>query len=138
MRNLVSLGHVNSLPFSIFSDLENDLEKVFKSEKNTAFIPRCDISEAEGQYLLSLDVPGVKKEDINIEVIENQIKISGKRENTFTDSFHIEKKYGEFERSMALPQDVKKDSISATFKDGVLEIKLEKQEKVLPKKIQIS
>jgi len=115
------------------SEVKNDI----------AFIPVVNTREADDAYYIEVELPGVKKEDINIDVNEDTLTISGERkikEEHKDDTFYkVESVYGKFERSFSLPEDVDTDKIEATSKNGVLEIKIPKVQKVekAPKKIEI-
>jgi HSP20 family protein len=106
-----------------------------------AFTPVTDLIETDESYLLSVDLPGIKKEDIKIEVVENTIVISGERQvqkRTENEKFqHSEKNYGYFKRSFSLPKSVDANAIQALHQDGVLEVTLPKTQEVKIKKIEV-
>lgn len=111
--------------------------------KNSDFIPSVNTREGEDAYYVEVDLPGVKKEDISIDVNDNVLSISGerktKKEDKEDDYYKVESSYGKFERSFTLPENVDTENIQAESKDGVLEVvipKIEKAEKK-PKKIEI-
>jgi HSP20 family protein len=112
-------------------------------KRDIAFVPVVNTREADDAYYIEVELPGVKKEDINIDVNEDTLTISGERkikEEHKDDNFYkVESVYGKFERSFSLPEDVDTDKIEATSKNGVLEIKIPKIQKVekAPKKIEI-
>lgn len=97
---------------------------------DSAFVPAAEIAETEGQYLLNMDLPGMAKEDIKIEVAENRLTISGERKRgPRPDDYKIqryEKTYGSFKRSFTLPDSVQADKIEALYENGVLELHLPK------------
>ena len=103
--------------------------------------PAVDLREEDGQYLLHADMPGMKKEDIDINVENNVLTITGERRfesEVQKDTYHrIERAYGKFVRSFTLPTRVLADKISAAYKDGVLEVSIPKAEESKPKKIAI-
>ena len=105
--------------------------------------PRFEVLNTEDAYRLRADLPGMVKKDINIEIINDQLTISGERtnENDFTknDSNYSEFNYGQFKRTFNLPDDVKQDKIKASMKDGVLSLEIPRLEKIKPqiKKISI-
>jgi HSP20 family protein len=104
-----------------------------------AWTPALDFSETADNYIVRLEVPGVKQEDIEVTLQNNVLTIQGKRERAEEhkdETLHrVERVYGSFSRSLTLPSGVKADDISATYKEGVLEICLPKSEEVKPKKI---
>ena len=108
------------------------------------YAPVCEILDLEKHFTISLDVPGIKKEDIDIdiEIKENQLYVSGERKSeTMTEQDKVvrsERTYGKFSRSFTLPANVKADAIGARFENGVLELTLPKEEKTMSRKIEIS
>lgn len=124
------------------SFLDNFIEKS-PLIKNSDFIPSVNTREGEDAYYVELDLPGVKKEDINVDVNDNIVTISGERkinkEDKEDDYYKVESSYGKFERSFALPENVDVDNIHAKSQDGVLEVVIPKLKEVekKPKKIEI-
>jgi HSP20 family protein len=95
------------------------------------FQPSCDVSETKDHFLVSFDMPGVKKEDVKIEVQGNQLLISGERQRTIQDdngesTLHHERMYGRFERAFTLPSTIATDKIEAHYENGVLNIACQK------------
>lgn len=123
---------------------EKELERFFDvfSNNETQFAPACEIHDEEKMYSISLDIPGLSQEDIEIEVKDNHLHITGERKFTKkTEKNNVlrsEKRYGKFSRVFSLPQNINSDAIEASFENGVLEITLPKEEKSQTKKIQIS
>jgi HSP20 family protein len=111
--------------------------------KKSDFEPLVNTREGEHAYHVELDLPGMKKEDINVDVKDNVVTISGerktKKEIEKEDYYRIESSYGKFERSFTLPENVDVENIHAESQDGVLEVIIPKLEKVenQPKKIEI-
>jgi len=100
--------------------------------------PRMDVSEEENKYAVTLDIPGLAKEDISIKVENGTMKIEGERKEERTGKYHLtERAYGRFYRSFALPDDVDAEKIEAKAANGVLEISLPKNQKALPVEIKI-
>jgi HSP20 family protein len=102
----------------------------------------CDVDETESHYLMSFDLPGVSKDDVKIEVVDNQLVVSGERKSEMNDdknNRHVtERYYGSFRRSFSLPSKIDADRIEADFKDGVLHIAVPKSEALKPKQIKIT
>ncbi|MDD2383894.1 MAG: Hsp20/alpha crystallin family protein [Sulfurospirillaceae bacterium] len=94
------------------------------------FKPTVSTREGEFAYHIEVDLPGVKKEDISIDLNENQLVISGERnykeERKEADYYKVESSYGKFQRTFALPDNVDKENLEATSADGVLEVVLPK------------
>jgi HSP20 family protein len=106
------------------------------------FQPSCDIHEAKDHYLVSFDMPGVKKEDIKIEVQGNQLMISGERQREVREEngeaiLRHERVYGKFERTFALPTSIDADKIEAYYENGVLNVALPKAESAKGRTIQV-
>lgn len=123
--------------------LEKELEKFFDVfSKEDYFAPSCEILDEEKSYKISLDIPGLKQDEIDIEVKDNHLYISGERkmsENTKREAYlRSERRYGKFSRVFSLPQNVNADNIEARFENGVLDLTLPKEEKSSTKKIKIS
>lgn len=101
-----------------------------------------DITESEDTYQLSVDLPGLSKEDVSIIVEDNRLTIRGDREEEARsdgeDIVRMERAFGSFYRTLRLPTSVNEEEITATFEDGVLTVELPKREKSKPKKIAIS
>jgi HSP20 family protein len=108
----------------------------------TSFQPSCDITETNSHYLVSFDMPGLKTEDIKIEVQNNQLVISGERHYVMNEdgdgtTLHHERSYGKFERTFVLPSTINTEKIEAHFQDGVLNVALPKAENAKGRSIQI-
>jgi len=116
-------------------------ENVVKTEKGLPRVkPATDIIENEDGFLLLLDMPGVDKEHLIIDLNEDEIKISGKAEYDAPEKRkigHVEFGSGEYFRSFTLSHIVDKERIKATLKNGVVEIVLPKAAKAQPRKIEI-
>jgi HSP20 family protein len=107
----------------------------------TAWAPALDISERKDAYLVTVEVPGVEPEDLDITMEDGLLTIKGERQFTSESSeqqFHrVERRYGAFRRSITLPAQVQADQIEATFDNGVLQIVVPKAEEAKPKRIQV-
>ncbi len=109
------------------------------------FNPKIDISEDENSIYVEAEIPGVKKEDLNISLQDNILTISGekkgesKEENKEKNYFRTERTYGSFTRSFTLPSEINTDSIDAQFDNGVLKVKIdrEKPKAIKEKRIEI-
>lgn len=93
---------------------------------------KVDLKEDENNYILEADLPGIKKENIDIDIKDDYLTVSAKREDNAEDNtenyVRRERRYGEFKRSFYI-DNVEKNTIDASFKDGVLKIILPKKEK---------
>lgn len=106
------------------------------------FSPTCDVHENDREYLMSFDLPGVKKDEVKIEVYGNQLTISGERKREQKEEskgrLNSDRFYGSFFRSFFLPSEVNADLAEAHFENGVLKITLPKMEKNNSKQIPIN
>jgi HSP20 family protein len=97
--------------------------------------PQVDIGATDKEYTITVEVPGVKQEDVKIEVADNTINIRGKKKHEAKEKdknyYRVERSYGSFQRILSLPEDVDQEDIWAKFNDGVFTIKMSR--KVLPK-----
>jgi HSP20 family protein len=113
----------------------------FERMGEVTWAPRADIHETDREVLIDLELPGIKKEDIKIEVKSNFLTVSGERkQERKTDTpegSRLERHYGEFERSFTLPDTVSEDKITAAYSNGVLTITLPKSEKAIPREVEV-
>lgn len=148
MRNLSTWD-----PFRDLINLQNRINRVFNDTARSAspegeerfdsgsWTPVVDIKETGDSFEIKADVPGMKKEDISIDIGDNTLTIRGERkfegEGSNNDYIRVERPYGVFSRSFALPQNVDSQNIKAKYKNGILELVLPKKEEAKPKKINI-
>jgi HSP20 family protein len=115
------------------------LPSLFSEE--ATFTPAFDVSETDKELIVKTEVPGMDKKDININLSDGILTITGEKKQEKEDkneSYHsVERRYGKFSRSMRLPFEVEVDKVDATYKDGVLKITLPKSEAAKPQKIEI-
>ena len=105
-----------------------------------SLVPQADIYEEKGQLVMKTELPGIDKEDLDITLEGDRITIKAeKKEEVNEDAIHHtrERYYGQYFRSVTLPYHIEKGEISATFDNGVLELRLPKAEEVKVKKIEI-
>jgi len=107
----------------------------------TAWAPALDISERKDAYLVTVELPGVEADDLEITLEDGLLTIQGERQFTSESSeeqFHrIERRYGAFRRAITLPAQVQAEQIQASFDNGVLQIVVPKMEEAKPKRIQV-
>ena len=106
------------------------------------WVPAMDVVETEDRYVLRADLPGMSESDVNIELDDNVLTISGERksehEHRGEGYYRVERASGSFSRSLTLPEGVDADSIQASFDSGVLEVRIPKPEQPKPRKVPIS
>lgn len=119
----------------------NDFDRGFTASGRTGFVPAVDVVEHKDAYVLRAELAGVAREDINVEVKDNHLVLSGKKEAApRVEEGHyryVESRSGNFSRSFELPRNVKADAIEATFKDGALTLRIPKADEARPKTIEI-
>ena len=103
--------------------------------------PRVDIAETDKEFVIKAEIPEVKKEDVKVTVDNGVLTISGERKQEKEEKgkkFHrVERYYGSFTRSFTLPDNVKENNIKASFKDGMLNLQIQKTDKAKPKAIEV-
>ena len=134
-------------PTSIFDDMDKMISNVFENDWNfpvrskTNWSPPVDVKETGDSFTINADIPGLTKKEVNVNVANGIVSISGERkfdEKKESDNYHYrERQYGSFLRTFNLPETVKEETITASFKNGTLSIELPKQEVTLPKERQI-
>ena len=106
------------------------------------WIPAMDLVEDEGHYVLRADLPGVSEDDVNVELEDDVLTISGERKSEHEErreGYHrVERASGSFSRALTLPEGVDADAIEAQFDKGVLEVRIPKPEQRKPQRVRIS
>ena len=130
--------------FSEFDNLFNSFISDFPTsyERSSSWTPKFEVLNTDNSYRIRADLPGMIKNDVNIEVANNTLKISGERVNDIVESNdynYSELSYGKFSRTFNLPDDVKDNEIKASMKDGVLALEIPRVKPIKPevKKIKI-
>lgn len=137
--------------FSALEELSHDMERVFDSllgrtvgtvlrGSDTPMVPPADVSETDEAYRVAIDLPGVVPADVSVEVLDNQLIVSGERQAaTETDcrKLRTERPTGEYRRAIPLPGEVDVAAIEADYAAGVLSITLPKVAPKQPTKIKI-
>lgn len=126
------------------SSLESFFDDMWGADRTTekqAFLPAVDVEETENQYLLKMDLPGFKKEDIKIDLHNNRLTLSGERKSEKVEknkNMHLEERtFGEFKRTFELPENVDDEKVDASYEHGVLYLKLTKTNGHSPRRIEI-
>ncbi len=135
------LARTGSDRFALLRQLTSEMDRVFDDSlwsrfgfpalRNVAvpsggWSPRVDVFEKDNRLVTKVDLPGVKKEDVTVEVTDGHLALSGQRqresEEKKDDVYRSEREYGSFYRTVPLPEGVKLEDVKATFADGVLEV----------------
>jgi HSP20 family protein len=139
-------------PFYEIERIQNEMNRLFDSslvgsgDRNNkslsgAWNPAIDVYDAKDKIIVKADVPGMKKEDIDVSVHKDMLIIKGEKkyenENKEKDFVRSERYYGSFSRAIRLPSDIDSDTVEAVYKNGVLELALAKREQDRPKQLKI-
>lgn len=126
-------------PFADFDRLRRELAGPVQGQ---TFAPAVDIEEQDSAFVLWAELPGVKREDLHIEVDDDVLTIKGERKfeakEEETKRFQrVERRYGAFQRRFSVPQHVDASGIEANLSEGVLELRLPKKPEVTPRRIEV-
>ena len=138
-------------PLRELTTLQNEMNRLFGPVFDTPsptnggtmrrWMPAMDLVETEDHFVLRADLPGLSEEDVNIEVEDRVLTVSGERKAEHTESkdgYHrVERAFGSFSRSLTLPEGIDAEAVSASFDRGVLEVRIPKPEERKPRKISI-
>lgn len=124
-----------------FSDIMDEFFNDALNAGNGNFVPSIDISESDDQFLITAELAGMNKDDIDISLENGRLTISGERnfkQEEEGKTFHrVETKYGSFNRSFQLPDNVDEESVEASYENGLLNITIDKAENKVKKQIEI-
>ena len=120
-----------------FSLLEPSWWPRLRMQEMEEVAPKVDIFEEGDNFVVKAEIPGMKKEEIEVNLTDDMVTISGEKKKEEKvekkDYYRFERSFGSFSRSFRLPKDVQADKAKATFKDGVLELKVPKTEEAKKK-----
>lgn len=138
-------------PFAEMTKVQETVNRLFEEAFSPAparegtwtrsWEPAVDIFETDDAILLKVEVPGIGKEQVSIEVKDGMLTLSGERKfekEVNEEQYHrVERSYGAFHRTFTLPSSVDADRVEASLRDGVLEIRLPKREEAKPRQIAV-
>jgi HSP20 family protein len=138
-------------PVRELNSLQQEMNRLFSTFFDTPttgnggparrWIPAMDLVETDEHYVLTADLPGLTQEDITLEFEGDVLTLSGERKSEHAERkegyYRLERATGSFSRSLTLPEGVDAEAVSATFKNGVLEVRIPKPEQRKPKKVSI-
>jgi len=134
--------------FDRLASMHEELDRVFESTFSSPFrslgtftrwTPSVDVYQDKDQFTVVAEIPGLKKEDIEVSLHGDTLTISGERKSQEKEEgLRTERFFGKFQRSLTLPSAVSADKVRASYKDGVLEVVLPKAEEAKPKQIEVS
>jgi HSP20 family protein len=138
-------------PFRNMSDIQGEVNRLFDSffgrpvggsaQTGHQWAPVVDMYETKDDLVVTAELPAVREKDVNVSISGDLLTIRGERrfETELKDQnfLHVERAYGKFDRMVQLPLAVQADKVKATYRDGVLEIRLPKAEEIKPREIKI-
>lgn len=150
-NNVLSIWNTGLGPLG---DLRREMDRFFDDfwsaspavrnlqQADATWMPACDVEEEEDHYLLTLDMPGVPKDRIKLEIVNGQVIISGERhqeqKGRANGAWYAERRRGRFQRSFTLPAGVDADKVEANYQDGTLRVFVPKAESAKPRQIKIT
>ena len=127
---------------SIFSEFGRPVAGENESLSSLSFVPPVDVYEDTQKLSLRMEIPGVRLEDIDVQIENNTLTVRGERRFSSEDkeeNFHrIERRYGSFARTFNLPQTLETDNVVATCEHGILSIAIPKKPEAKPKQIKVA
>jgi HSP20 family protein len=136
-------------PIRELDSLQGDMNRLFdrffegRAANGTSrrWIPAMDLVETDDHLVLRGDLPGMTEDDVDIEIKDSVLTVSGERRAEHEDKgegYHrVERAFGSFSRSLSLPQGIEPERVEANFKDGVLEVRIPKPAEAKPTRVQI-
>jgi HSP20 family protein len=142
-------------PVRELSSLQNEMNRLFNAFFETPssgggnggagpvrrWLPAMDLVETGEHFVLKADLPGLSQEDVNIELEDNVLTISGERKAEHEEKregfYRMERSFGRFRRALTLPEGIDADAITAGFDKGVLEVRIPKPEERKPRRVAI-
>jgi len=132
-------------PFREFGDFPSRvsrmMEEAFGEARPSLLAPKVDITESDDEYAVAAELPGVKKDDLTLEIEEGVLTIRGEkkeeRDEKKEKGRRLERYYGAFSRSFSLPSDANADKVEASFTDGVLTVSIPKKPEAKPAQVAI-
>jgi len=135
-----------------FRDIQGEMNRLFDSffgrplatatgTESRVWMPVVDMYETKDELILNFELPGVREKEVSLSITGDLLTVRGERQfnQQLNDDhyYHMERAYGKFERTVQLPMPVQTGRVTASYRDGVLEVKLPKAEEVRPKEIKI-
>ena len=134
----MSLVLRNWEPFNLLKEFNDSF---IDNRVDSPWSPSVNIAENEDGYLLTAELPGVNKEDIDIDLKDNTLTLKGEKKAEKKEEkenyIRVERSYGKFKRSFYVSDDIDVSKVDANFKDGILRVKLVKKEEAKPKQIKV-
>jgi HSP20 family protein len=151
LKSEVEMALIRWEPARELSTIQGEMNRLFNSffdaphstgNGHARWIPAMDLVEQDNEFVLRADLPGLSEDDVNVEVEDNVLTVSGQRKSEHQERkdgyFRIERSSGSFRRSVTLPEGVEPSAVKANFDRGVLEIRIPKPEQRKPQKVAIA
>jgi HSP20 family protein len=127
--------------------LQSEVNRVFDAffgnggARTRRWVPAMDLVETEDQLVLRADLPGLSRDDVEIEIKDGVLTVSGERKTDHEEKsegfYRVERAFGRFSRSLTLPDGIDAERVAAEFNDGVLEVRIPKPEETKPHRVAI-
>lgn len=135
-------------PFETLTSLQSDIDRAFRTRgsevqlRSTAgLVPLVDIHEDVEAFYFDVELPGLKKDDIEVKVEDSILYLKGEKrreaEKKEKNYYRVEREYGSFARSFSLPETADTSKVNAEYRDGLLHLKIAKKEAAKPKRIDV-
>jgi HSP20 family protein len=134
-------------PFRELASLQGDMNRWLntffdgQTRETRSWVPALDVWETDNDIVYAFDLPGIPEDKISIEVKDDTLTVSAERDKTEETSedryYRFERRYGSFTRAVGLPQGVDEDRIDASYRDGVLEVRVPKPAEQKPHRIEL-
>ena len=128
------------------NDLRDEIDRIFevplaRTSEFLGWAPAFDVYEEKDNFVVKAELPGLKKEDINVSLQDGSLVISGERKSETksegAEVYRAERYFGKFQRSVSVPTPVAANAVAAEYKDGILTVTLPKSEEAKPKQIEV-
>jgi HSP20 family protein len=141
VRELTSLQTEMNRLFNTFFETPSGSAGAGNGGALRRWLPAMDLVETDDHFVLRADLPGLSESDVNIELEDNVLTVSGERKTEHEDKkegfYRVERSFGQFRRSLTLPEGVDPDGITAAFDKGVLEVRIPKPAERKPRRVAI-
>jgi HSP20 family protein len=127
--------------FGRLANLQDELDQLFESPL-AGWAPALDVQENKDKFTIRVELPGLKREDIDVSLQDGALVISGERQSEKIEEgvevYRQERFYGKFQRALTLPEPIAANKVKADYRDGILTVTLPKTEEAKPRKIDVS
>ena len=135
-----ALARRQETPFNLLRQMTSELDRMFDEPwtffqfpvpavDGSAWTPKVDVITTDNKLVTRVDLPGMKKEDVNVEIVDGMLILSGERKKETREEknnyYREEREYGGFRRTLPMPKGVKPEDVKATFANGVLEVAIQ-------------